>query len=99
MEHAYSILMFWFAAALLLYGIFLIYTKDTGLVPKSSSVKKKGKKAYIKILGEIILATSLVPLSSGLIAWNGRTLFGLIVLILGFIACIWEGTRMIKKDE
>ena len=99
MDHAYSILMFWFAGALLLYGLLLICTKDIGLVPKSYSTKKKSKKAYVKQLGEIILATSLVPLSSGLVAWNGRTAFGIIILILGFIACIWEGTRMIRKDE
>lgn len=95
MDHAYSILMFCFAGALLLYGILLFATKDINLVPRSSSAKFSDGKTYARQFGKIIMATSLVPLSSGLIAWNGRVAFGLVVLVIGFIACIWESTRMI----
>ena len=98
MDHAYSILMFCFAGALLLYGILLAATKDIGLVPRSSAAKIKDRKAYAGQFGKIIMATALAPLSSGLIAWNGRVAFGLVMLVIGFIVCIREGTIMMQKQ-
>ena len=97
MEHAYSILMFWFAGALAVYGLLLILTKDIGLVPRSDSSEIKDKKGYAKQLGKIVLATSLAPLSSALIAWNGRTMLALAMLFIGFAVCIREGVRMMGK--
>ncbi len=98
MEHAFSILMFCFAGALLLYGILLIATKDPGLIPRSDSAEMKDKKAYATQLGKIICATALAPLTSGLIAWNGQHFgYAIIMLVVGFVVCIWEGTKMIKK--
>ena len=97
MEHAYSILMFWFAGALALYGLLLILTKDIVLVPRSDSSEIKDKKGYAKQLGKIVLATSLAPLTSALIAWSGRTMFALAMLFVGFAVCIWEGVRMMKN--
>ena len=61
MEHAYSILMFCFAGALLLYGILLVATKDSGLIPRADSAEMKDKKAYAAQFGKVICATSLMP--------------------------------------
>ena len=99
MEHAYSILMFCFAGALLLYGILLVAAKDIGLVPKSNAVEIKDKKAYARQLGKILCATSLAPLTSGLIAWNGHFGYAVIMLVIGFVICVWEGTKMMKTSS
>ncbi len=97
MEHAYSILMFCFAGALLLYGIVLVATKDPGLIPRADAAEIKDKKAYAAQFGKIICATALAPLTSGLIAWNGHFGYAVIMLVVGFVVCIWEGTRMMKQ--
>ena len=92
--------MFCFAGALLLYGVLLIATKNIGLVPKSDAAEIKDKKAYAKQLGKILCATSLAPLTSGLIAWNGQHFgYAMIMLVVGFVICIWEGTKMMKMPS
>ena len=99
MDHAYSILMFCFAFALLLYGLVLYLTKDIGLVPKSGSAKVKDKKTYASKLGKITAISALAPLTSGLIAWNGRYFYALFMLIAGFAVCIYEGVKTMQKEE
>ena len=100
MEHAFSILMFCFAGALLLYGVLLVATKDPGLIPRADAVEMKDKKAYAAQLGKIVCATSLAPLTSGLIAWNGQHFgYAMIMLVVGFVICIWEGTKMMKMPS
>ena len=67
------------------------------MIPKSDSAKMRNKKEYTAQLGKVICATSLAPLSSGIIAWNGRFGYAMLMLVVGFAVCIWEGTKMIKK--
>ena len=98
MEHAFSILMFCFAGALLLYGLILYWTKDIGLVPKSGATKTKETKVYAAQIGKIVAITALAPLTSGLIAWNGRYFgYAMAMLVIGFIICIREGVKIMQE--
>lgn len=100
MENGFSILMLLFAAALLLYAGLLALKKDYKLLPYRSrvSVKPKDPKAYAVQLAKIIALVAAAPALSGLVGfWNQAA--GAIVLIVGLPACIWLGTKIIKKAE
>ena len=57
----YSIIMFCFAAALLLYAADLAITKNYNLVARNWAAKPKDEKAYTVHLAKIIALVALAP--------------------------------------
>ena len=97
MEHAYSIIMAAFGAALLLYAGLMALTKDFKMLPYRSrqSVKPKDPKKYAFQLSKVIALVALSPLLSALVALLS-TLAGVIVLFVSMILFIWLGTKIMK---
>ena len=100
MEHGFSILMFIFAGALLLYAGLMALTKDYNLLPlrASVSVKPKNPKAYTFALSKVVALVAAGPALGGLVGlWNGMA--GVVALIAGVAVCIWLGTKLMKNVE
>ena len=93
MDNGFSILMFIFAAALLLYAVVLAITKDYKMLPYRAqiSVKPKDPKEYTLQLAKVVALVGLAMTAGALVAlWN--QLIGAIVILAGVIAAIWAGT-------
>lgn len=100
MEYGFSILMFFFSAAILLYAGLMAWTKDYKILPFRArvSVKPKNPKRYMTQFAKVTALVAAAPLLSGLVGlWN--LLAALIVLIVGFVAFIWIGTKIMKDVE
>ena len=97
MENVYSIFMFIFSGALLLYAGLLALTKDYLLLPYRvkravKPMSKKERKSHMIKLAKIIALVSVSPALSGAVGfWN--IYVALFVLIAGTIAAIWLGIR------
>lgn len=81
----YSVLMFIFAACILLAG-FLVFRGETGLIRTFNRVKVKDKAAYVKFLGRSIMVTAAAPLLSGIAAFFTGIGIALAVLAAVLIA-------------
>ena len=101
MEYAYSIIMFCMAGGLLLYAGLLALTKDPMLIPKHHAARMKNKKAYTVMIAKIVALIALPFAVSGIIGliWNAeQTLLpAIIVLIVGFVGCIYLSSRIVRK--
>ncbi len=89
MEHGFSILMFIFAGALLLYAALMAITKDYGMLPYRAqvSVKPKDPKRYMVRLAKIVaLAALAIALGAAVALWNGVA--GAAVMIVGVIVVL-----------
>ena len=98
MEHGFSILMFIFAGALLLYAGLMAFTKDYNLVPfrARQSVKPKHPKEYMLQLSKIVaLAALAIALGAAVALW--RPAVGAVVLVAGVVAALYAGTKIIQK--
>ncbi len=91
----FSILMFCFSGALLLYAGVLALAKNPDLIPRSHAVQMKDPKAYARAFAGMIALAALAPLGSGLYGLVSVPL-GAFMLIPNFAACIWIGTRVYK---
>ena len=100
MDNGFSILMFLFAAALLLYAAILAITKNYSLLPYRArvSVQPKNPGAYTAQLAKVIaLVAAAIALGAAVALWNGAV--GAVVLLAGVIAAIWAGTKIVKDEE
>ncbi len=98
MEHGFSMLMFIFAAAILLYAALMAITKDYRMLPfrARQSVKPKDPQAYMVQLSKIVaLAALAIALGAAVALWNNA--LGAVVLVAGVVAALWAGTRIIRK--
>ncbi|MBR3505027.1 MAG: hypothetical protein IKO07_12425 [Clostridia bacterium] len=98
MEYGFSILMFFFSAALLIYAGILAVTKDYTLLPRRArvSVKPKNSKVYAFQIAKAVALAALAPALGGLAGlWNGAA--GAAVLIAGLVACLWLSTKIVKN--
>ena len=98
MEHGFSMLMFIFAAAILLYAALMAITKDYRMLPfrARQSVKPKDTQAYMVQLSKIVaLAALAIALGAAVALWNNA--LGAVVLVAGVVAALWAGTRIIRK--
>lgn len=101
MESAFSILMFIFSAALLLYaGMIALFGVE--LIPRYWMVKITDKKAYARRFAKILAVTALAPALSGavglLVNIDEAPLLPLLALLLGIPAAIWLGVRITKEE-
>lgn len=101
MEYAYSILMFIFGAAIFLYGLLVMLTRDHKLIMRHWAAKMTDPKLYARQFGKVLMIVSTAPLVSGLVALIGEKLMipAVIVLIGGVIGGIVIGIRIMPKDE
>ena len=100
MERAFSILMFIFSGALLLYAGLMAVTKDYNLLPYRSrvSVKPKNPEKYMVQLAKIVaLVAAMIAAGAAIALWNAAV--GAIVMVVGVAAALWCGTKIIKKAE
>ncbi|MBR3570819.1 MAG: hypothetical protein IKN96_08525 [Oscillibacter sp.] len=99
MEYAYSILMFCFAGAILLYAA--LVPGNPGMIRRLYAAKVKDKKAYAKQFAKVLALVSLAPLSSRVAALivdiNRRPLVPVITLAVVFIACMQKGAKMMEE--
>ncbi len=98
MEQGFSVLMFIFAGVLLLYAALLAIKKDYRMLPYRStqSVKPKDPKKYVAQFAKIIaLVAAAIAVGAAVALWNGG--IGAAVMVIGVVAALWLGTRMIKK--
>ncbi len=98
MEHGFSILMFIFAGALLLYGLLMIVTGDRRLFPyRIEKVMKhdmKDEKRYVRYVGKIVSATALAAIIGSVTGWLASPLVTGIVTVLAFVLCIYIGVKL-----
>ena len=100
MEHGFSILMFFFAGALLLYAGLMALTKDYKKLPYRArqSVKPKNSEKYMVQLAKIVaLVAAMIAVGAAIALWNAAV--GSAVMVIGVVAALWCGTRIIKKAE
>ena len=100
MDNGFSILMFIFAGALLLYAALMAITKDYNMLPFRArvSVKPKNPEKYMVQLAKIVaLAAVMIAVGAAIALWNAAV--GAVVMAIGVIAALWCGTKMIKKAE
>ena len=100
MEQGFSILMFIFAGALLLYAGLMALIKDYKMLPYRArqSVKPKNPKKYMVQLAKIVaLVAAMIAAGAAVALWNGAV--GAVVMVVGVVAVLWCGTKIIKKAE
>jgi len=98
-EQGFSILMFIFAAALLLYAVILAIRKDYNMLPYRAtvSVKPKNPEEYTVQLAKVIALVGVaIALGAAAALWNEAA--GAIVMIIGVIGSIWLGTKIVKNE-
>ncbi len=96
MEYGFSILMFCFAAALLLYALLLHTEKRRPdlLIPRRVYTSKKNWAVpYARKLAKIVALCALSPLLTGLTGLFASPLIAGIVFVLTLILFIWLGIR------
>ena len=99
MEYAFSILMFAFAGALLLYALILGLSKDIKMVPRSYAAQMKNPKAYARRLAQVIALTAAAPALSALDGLFRQGWRPLVTLFVVLVICLWIGVRMMKDIE
>ena len=98
MEHAFTILMFIFAGAILLYAALMAITKDYNLLPFRArvSVKPKNPEKYMVHLAKIVaLVAIMIAVGAAVALWNAAV--GAAVMAVGVVAALWCGPKIIKK--
>lgn len=99
MDHGFSILMFIFAAALLLYAAVMAITKDYNMLPYRSrvSVKPKNPEKYtVQLAKAVALVAAAIAAGAAIALWNMAA--GGAVMFVGVIAAIWSATKFVKND-
>ena len=99
MDHYASIFMLIFAAAILLYAILLAVTKDYKMLPYRArvSVKPKDPEKYtVQLAKAVALVAAAIGIGAAVSLWNGPA--GASVMIIGSIAAIWAGTKIVKNE-
>ena len=95
MDHYFSFLLLIFAALILLYAALMAITRDYRMLPARVSVKPKNPKKYMLQLSK---AVALVGMAIGVGAavsfW--KVGIGIVIMIVGTIAAIWYGTKIVK---
>ena len=93
----FSILMFIFSAAILLYAALLAMTQDFKLVPRSVSVKPTDPKAYARNFAKVMALVALGPANGAYYALFNMRL-GVFMLFYGFAVCMWAGVWVFQNQ-
>ena len=107
----YAVLMFAFGLGILFFSGILILTGDPDLLPlyvRHLAKQAKDTKSYVKMIGKCSAMVAPAPVLSAIthlavyaFAGEGSPLGFLtpVVLIGGFIVCIWIASKYIWKDQ
>lgn len=98
MEQAYSIFMFIFAGALLLYAVAVALTRSTDLIPRMDRVSVKDEKRYAWQFAKTMAIVALAPAVSALVGLLLGPMAGLIALLPAMVVCIALGVRYAGKE-
>lgn len=102
-EYGFSVLMFCFAGALLLYAGLLVLEKKRPdlLIPRrySVSMKKTDWIRHARRLAKIVALCALAPFFSGVAGLFGKPLLAGIVFVAVLTAAIWLGVRITKETS
>lgn len=97
MDSGYSVLMFCFSGAILLYAGLIARTKDTRLIARSWAARMDDKPAYARRFARVLAWTAIAPLLSGLVALCGDAAWvmpaALIVLVFSLILALFLALR------
>ena len=96
MEYAFSIMMFAFGGALLLYAGLLALIKDYKLIPKNHTAKITDGKKYAVTFARTIAIVAIAPIVSGLVGLFCIGWLNAVVAVVSFIACIVIGVKTFK---
>ena len=102
MEYGFSILMFCFAGALLLYAGLMAVEKRRPdlLIPRRVFVSRsKWTVAYLRKLAKIVALCSLSPLLTGIVGLTGQYLIAGIVFVVTLGLAIWLGIKITHAAE
>ena len=99
MNHYFSIIMFCFSGAILLYAGIMAATKDINMLywRHRHAAKMNDPKAYAVMVAKILALTAAAPFISGLIGLFSP-LAGIITLVVCFIIFIWLGVKLFYYD-
>ncbi len=100
MENGFPIFMLIFAGAILLYAAWMAVKKDCRMLPFRArvSVKPKNPEKYMVQLAKIVaLVAVMIAAGAAIALWNADA--GAVVMVVGVVAALWCGTKMIKKAE
>ena len=93
----YTILMFIFSGALLLYAGLLWHTKSMALIPRSDASNQRNARAYAEAVAKMVAVAALAPMSSGFYALIDLSL-GAVSIIVGLPLSLWIGYQLFGKD-
>ena len=103
MEYGFSILMFCFAGALLLYAGLLAAEKRRPdlLIPRfyASAGKVGNARRYARRIAKIVALCALSPLLTGLVGLTGQYLIAGIVFVVTLAGAIWLGVKMTSRQK
>lgn len=93
----FTIFMFIFAGAILLYAIVLGVTKDIGMLPyrARASIRKKNRKKYLGELAKAVALAAIAPAVSGIVGIRSD-FWGLISLVVMLVVTLWLGPKIMK---
>ena len=98
MEYGFSILMFCFAGALLLYAGLLAAEKRRPdlLIPRfrAASGNVGNVIRYARRIAKIVALCSLAPLLCGLVGLTGKLLIAGIVFVVVLVGALWLGVKI-----
>ena len=98
MEYGFSILMFCFAGALLLYAGLLATEKRRPdlLIPRfhATAGNVGNVVKYARRIAKIVALCALSPLLTGLVGLTGKYLIAGIVFVASLAAAIWLGVKL-----
>ena len=98
-QKGFSVLMFVFAALILLYAMIIFLTKDIRMIPRAGSAEIRNKEEYAMRFAKVLAAAALAPLTGGLIALRGHMLWAGTMLIFGFAICMREGVKIMEQPD
>ena len=100
MEYGFSVLMFCFAGALLLYAGLLAAEKRRPdlLIPRfyASAGKVGDARRYARRIAKIVALCALSPLLTGLVGLTGQYLIAGIVFVCTLVGAIWLGVKLTR---
>ncbi len=95
MDYGFSVLMFIFAGAILLYAAILAITKDYNMLPYRSRVSMKkprhSEKYAVKVAKILALVAAGIAVGAAVALWNAGV--GAVVMVAGVIAAIRFGSK------
>ena len=96
MEYVFSIMMFVFGGALLLYAGLLALTKDYKLIARHYAAKVTDGKRYALCFARTIAIVAIAPIVSGVVGLFGIGWLNAVVAVVSFIACLVIGVKTFK---